>query len=75
MRHGKGADYYKNKTIMHEGEFIKDQLEGKGKYYDKDGSYYIGEFLHGLRHGKGTDYYSKDKIIIDLLKKQGEKND
>ena len=62
LRHGKGADYYKNKTIMHEGEFIKDQLEGKGKYYDKDGSYYIGEFLHGLRHGKGTDYYSKDKV-------------
>ena len=30
--------------------------EGKGKYIDADGNYYIGEFKKGLKHGKGVEY-------------------
>ena len=62
LRQGKGADYFKNNTIMREGYFFKNMLEGTGKLYDKDGSYYIGQLSKSLQHGKGTDYYRNGKI-------------
>ena len=64
-----------NNNIMHEGDFVNDQLDGKGKYYDKDGSYYIGQFSKGMKHGKGKDYYIDGNIQYDgeyvMGKRQG----
>jgi len=36
LRHGKGADYYQNNSIMHEGDFTNNNLDGNGKFYDID---------------------------------------
>jgi len=33
LRNGKGANYYKNTNIMHEGTFVDDLLEGEGKFF------------------------------------------
>ena len=60
--HGKGALYYKNNTLLYEGDFVNGQFEGKGKLIDENGNYYVGEFLNGLKHGKGKEYY-KDNTI------------
>ena len=65
LRHGKGILYYKNNTILYDGEFVKDKYEGKGKYIWEDGEYYIGEYLNGLRHGKGIEYYKNNTIKYD----------
>ena len=62
MRQGKGIEYYKNNTILYEGDFSNDEKEGYGKYIWETGEYYIGQFLKGEKHGKGTEY-RKDGTI------------
>ena len=50
--------------------------EGKGKFIEENGNYYIGEFKKGLKHGKGIEYIKKGKIIYkgDFIndKKEGK---
>ena len=46
LGHGKGIIYYKNGTIMYDGNFVNDKAEGDGKYIDEDGNYYIGQWLN-----------------------------
>ena len=62
LKHGKGIYYNKNNTILYEGDFVLNKIEGKGKYYWENGEYYIGEWLNGHRHGKGILYYKNNLI-------------
>ena len=47
---------------MFEGDLINGEINGKGKIFFEDGSYYIGQWKKGLRNGKGTTYYSNGNI-------------
>ena len=65
LRHGKGKEYYKNGTIMYDGNFVNGKREGDGKYIDESGNYYIGQWLNDLQHGKGIVYYKNGTIMYD----------
>ena len=65
LGHGKGIIYYKNGTIMYDGNFVNGKYEGDGKYIYENGEYYIGQFLNGLKHGKGIVYYKNGTIKYD----------
>ena len=44
-RHGKGTEYYKDdEMIIYEGDWIDDLPDGNGKFIDRCGFYYIGQF-------------------------------
>ena len=53
LPNGKGIEYYKNRSIRYEGDFIDGKYEGNGKFINEDGIYYIGQFKNGLKNGKG----------------------
>ena len=40
-------------------------MQGYGKYYYKNGEYYIGEWKNDLRHGKGTLYNQNGGIKFE----------
>ena len=42
--------------MKYTGQFVYNQLNGKGKYTWPDGSWYDGDVVQGLRHGEGTYY-------------------
>ena len=50
---GPGA---KNKEKC-QGYFLNNKLNGKGRYYYKNGDYYIGEFKENKRQGHGKNIY------------------
>ena len=39
--------------------------EGNGKFIEKEGEYYIGEFKNGLKHGKGKEYRKSGVLIYE----------
>ena len=71
---GKGTIYYKNGTIMYEGDFINGKAEGNGKLIYKDGNYFIGQFKNDIPNGKGVIYDKKEvlnmKVILQNIKKK-----
>ena len=54
--------YYKNNSIIYEGDIVENKLEGNGKYIYENGEYYIGQWLNGNKHGKGIKYYKNGSI-------------
>ena len=68
--------YHRNGTLKYEGDLVDGKAEGNGKFIDKEGNYYIGEFKKGLKHGKGTDYDKNGNIIYegDFVKDKYEGN-
>ena len=60
LKEGKGILYYdincKSKIKRYEGQFLKDQPNGKGRMYWNDGDRYEGEFTDGKPEGKGIMY-------------------
>ena len=62
---GKGTIYYKNGSILYEGNFVEGKYDGKGKENYENGTYYIGQFLGGFRHGKGVLYYKNRSILYE----------
>ena len=50
---------------MYDGEFVKDEFEGKAKLIYENGDYYIGEFKDGQSHGKGILYDKNGNILYD----------
>ena len=62
QRNGEGIEYYSNGKIKYEGNFLNDEYEGEGKYYEEDGRVYIGFFKKGFKHGDGCIF--KNGILI-----------
>ena len=59
---GEGTIYYKDDSIMYEGDFVNGNEEGNGKYFSKDHDYYIGEWSKGKKHGNGIILSEKGEI-------------
>ena len=55
IKEGEGVlkEYYENGILNFEGEYLKGNVNGKGKIYDEDGNlHFEGEFLNGKRMEK-----------------------
>ena len=73
MKNGKGflKEYYYDKEIHYEGEYLNGDWNGKGKEYSRDEELlFEGEFKNGKRwNGKG--YYRSNNIAYELRNGQG----
>ena len=68
--HGKGKRYYKDGSIMYDGEWKNGRRNGLGIFYYENGECYDGEFKNDLPDGKGNWYMAKGiGIILDILMK------
>ena len=65
LAHGKGTIYYKNGSILYDGDFVDGKYEGNGRENYENGTHYIGQFLGGYRHGKGVMYYNNGSILYE----------
>ena len=72
---GKGKEYYKNKRLKYEGEYLNGIINGKGTLYYENSGYinYIGEFKNGEKHGLGKEYDKFGNIIYEGIFEEGEK--
>lgn len=52
-KNNKGKLVYKNIEDFYEGQFIDNNITGKGEYKWGNGDVYIGDFINGKMHGKG----------------------
>ena len=64
--------YYTNGTKEFEGGFYDDQYSGKGSYYYKDGSKYVGLFDKNKFNGLGTKFNPDGTKLQEGLWKEGE---
>jgi hypothetical protein len=53
MKHGFGKLEFFESGEIYEGQFDKDEINGKGKYIWNNGEEYEGDFVKGIKHGKG----------------------
>ena len=53
--HGKGTLYSKDNSIIYEGDYAFGLFEGNGKKYEKNGEYYIGQFINNQKFWKGKN--------------------
>lgn len=60
-RQGYGKLIYKNGLEICEGFWLRDRLNGKGKYQWASGASYEGDFVGHERHGTGTYTYSPEE--------------
>ncbi len=50
--HGKGVIVNKESKQLHEGWWVNDEAQGKGRWINGlTGDMYVGEWLRGKRHG------------------------
>ena len=64
IKNGKGILYYDDDTIKYDGFFVSDKFEGFGKYIEKNGQYYIGEWKDNLKD-EGKEYDSYGDLIFE----------
>ena len=57
--------FYSIDKVEYEGDFIDDEFEGNGKYYQEDGKYYIGQFKKGKPCGYGKEYDKNGKLVYE----------
>ena len=53
LRHGKGRLEFLKDGNVYEGDFIRGEMTGKGKYVWSNKQIYEGDFVNGIKHGKG----------------------
>lgn len=63
QRHGEGKLFNLNGIKIYEGEWKKDNFEGKGIYYYSNNHKYIGYFKKGKINGFGK-YYNNNELLI-----------
>ena len=49
----KGKLVYKNIKDSYEGEFLNNNITGKGEYKWENGDVFVGDFINGKMHGRG----------------------
>jgi len=52
-KNSKGKLVYKNIKDSYEGDFIDNNITGKGEYCWENGDIFIGDFVNGKMHGRG----------------------
>ena len=57
-KNNKGKIILKLLKDTYEGDFLDDNITGKGEYEWSNGNIYVGDFLNGKMHGKGTNRWS-----------------
>lgn len=65
LPNGKGVKYNQDGTVLFEGNFVDGRFEGIGKYYYKNGRYFIGNYKNGFREGNGIIYYPDGKVMFE----------
>ena len=73
---GKGREYYGNKRLKYEGNYLDGKFSGIGiLYYQYSGHVnYIGEFKEGLKHGEGKEFDKIGNLIYQGKFSNGKKN-
>lgn len=56
--HGKGKMYRSNGSLMYDGDWENDYVQGYGTQYYSNGDYYVGYFEKDKQSGKGTYYWN-----------------
>ena len=61
-KNGERIEYYKNGKIKYEGNFLDDEYNGEGIFFDENGDIYIGQFKKGKKNGNFAIKRSDDTI-------------
>ena len=76
LKDGKGyfKKYYCNK-LRFEGEYLRGEINGKGKEYDYDGNLeFEGDYINGKKNGKGKEYDRDGKLKFEGDYINGKRN-
>jgi hypothetical protein len=68
MRHGPGKLIEVAANVTYEGEFNRNEKEGRGVQTNADGDVYEGEFANGKPNGRGTYLWSDGSRYIGMFK-------
>ncbi|CAG9568218.1 putative protein kinase [Leishmania major strain Friedlin] len=68
MRHGSGKLVEPAAHVMYEGEFNRNEKEGRGVQTNSDGDVYEGEFARGKPNGRGTYLWADGARYIGMFK-------
>ncbi|KAG5511402.1 hypothetical protein JKF63_07365 [Porcisia hertigi] len=68
MRHGTGKLVEPAAQVTYEGEFNRNEKEGRGVQTNAEGDVYEGEFKHGKPNGRGTYVWSDGARYIGMFK-------
>nr|CAJ2466945.1 unnamed protein product [Leishmania braziliensis] len=68
MRHGAGKLVEPAAHVTYEGEFNRNEKEGRGIQTNVDGDVYEGEFAHGKPNGRGTYLWADGARYIGMFK-------
>ncbi|AYU75944.1 protein kinase, putative [Leishmania donovani] len=68
MRHGSGKLVEPAAHVTYEGEFNRNEKEGRGVQTNSDGDVYEGEFARGKPNGRGTYLWADGARYIGMFK-------
>ncbi|KPI83663.1 putative protein kinase [Leptomonas seymouri] len=68
MRHGPGKLIEVAASVVYQGEFKRNEKEGRGVQTNADGDVYEGEFANGKPNGRGTYLWSDGSRYIGMFK-------
>jgi len=72
-KHGNGTEYYNDgKTPKYIGYYNNGNYDGKGVFYETDGTYYEGNFSNGKKHGDGKIYDKNNTLLKDVHFENGK---
>ena len=76
--HGNGRIIFLRDGIEYEGSFVKDNIEGVGKFKWKNGDVYVGQVKFGKMHGNGIYKFKNGKEykgVFNMGKRMNERID
>ena len=65
LKNGKGKEYYSNKKLKYDGDFLNDKYDGYGYFYYLNDYYYVGQWKNGKKNGFGIFYENEKNIIYE----------
>ena len=72
----KGKEYYYNREVLFDSEYLNTKRKGKIEEYDYYGTYktFEGEYLNGKRNGKGKEFYRNGRLKFEGEYLNGKRN-